>query len=224
MNENHTIAITDLSFTWPKENTPTLNIKSWRLPQGKSVFLYGRSGSGKSTLLNLIAGILHSQKGEVIIDGCNITKLKGSQCDEFRAKNIGLIFQQFNLIPYLSVADNIRLSQVFSNYPYNQQRLLDLTKKLDLAPSVLEQKANQLSVGQQQRVAVIRALYHEPKLIIADEPTSALDAETRDEFIELLLEQSKQNNSSVLFVSHDKSLAKHFDNELDLEQLNQAKS
>lgn len=224
MTEIHTIAIKDLRFSWPKIQSPTVAIDDWQLRQGQRLFLYGRSGSGKSTLLNLIAGILEPQVGSIEIDGQNIVNMSQRQRDQFRAKNIGIIFQQFNLIPYLSVTDNIRLGQTFSACDYQHERLLELVKKLDLNESVLQQQANQLSVGQQQRVAVIRALYHRPKLIIADEPTSALDAETRDEFIQLLLEQSTANNSTVLFVSHDKNLAKHFDQQLDLKQLNQIKA
>ncbi|MGH1440119.1 MAG: ABC transporter ATP-binding protein [Cellvibrionaceae bacterium] len=224
MTEIHTIAIKDLRFSWPKTQSPIVAIDDWQLRQGQRLFLYGRSGSGKSTLLNLIAGILEPQEGSIAIDGHNIVNMSQRQRDQFRAKNIGIIFQQFNLIPYLSVTDNIRLGQTFSACDYEHERLLELVKKLDLNESVLLQQANQLSVGQQQRVAVIRALYHRPKLIIADEPTSALDAETRDEFIQLLLEQSTANNSTVLFVSHDKNLAKHFDQQLDLNQLNQTKA
>jgi len=224
MTETHTIAIKDLRFSWPRSSEPMLVINDWQLRQGQRLFLYGRSGSGKSTLLNLIAGILEPQQGNIEIDGNNIAQLGARQRDQFRAKNVGIIFQQFNLIPYLSVVDNVRLGQTFSGSVYEHERLVQLIEKLGLPPDILQQQANQLSVGQQQRVAVIRALYHQPKLIIADEPTSALDAETRDEFIQLLLEQSTDNNSTVLFVSHDKNLARHFDQQLDLDDLNQVKA
>jgi len=237
MTEKTVIAIEDLSFSWTTKQSigskkrnpikPILDIPQWKIRPGQSIFLYGQSGSGKSTLLNLISGILQPQQGTITIGEQTISDIKPSQRDCFRAKNLGIIFQQFNLIPYLSVTDNIRLSQNFSGAEYNHQRLLDLTKRLGLSENILQQKANHLSVGQQQRVAVIRALYHRPKLIIADEPTSALDAETRDEFIQLLLEQNTEENnkekSSILFVSHDKSLASHFDQQIDINDLNKAK-
>ncbi|MFT6388879.1 MAG: putative ABC transport system ATP-binding protein [Cellvibrionaceae bacterium] len=241
MTEKPIIAIKDLIFSWPikqsigskKTNAikPILDIPNWEIQPGQSIFLYGRSGSGKSTLLNLISGILQPQQGTITINEQTISDIKPSQRDRFRAQNLGIIFQQFNLIPYLSVTDNIRLSQAFSGTEYDHQRLLELTKKLGLSENILQQKANQLSVGQQQRVAVIRALYHRPKLIIADEPTSALDAETRDEFIQLLLEQNneknteknKKENSSILFVSHDRSLASNFDQQIDINELNKAR-
>lgn len=234
MTEKPIIAIANLSFSWPTKNKSSLEIPEWKIHQGQGIFLYGRSGSGKSTLLNLISGILQPQQGSITIDGQKVSAMKPRQRDHFRAQNLGIIFQQFNLIPYLSVIDNIRLSQTFSGAEYNHERILELTGKLGLNTNILHQKANQLSVGQQQRVAVIRALYHRPKLIIADEPTSALDTDTRDEFIQLLLEQNAEQNtkkniegstttkSSILFVSHDRSLASNFDQQIDIEQLNKA--
>ncbi len=215
------ISINNLKYTWPKEQQPTINISKWNINPGERLFLYGRSGSGKSTLLNIVAGILQPQQGSIDICGKTLTQLSQRQRDKFRATHMGVIFQQFNLIPYLSVTDNIRLSQHFSQEEYSKDRLLLLMEQLGLHENLLLQQANQLSVGQQQRVAVARALYHQPKLIIADEPTSALDTETRDNFINLLLTQCKLNNSTVLFVSHDKTLSTHFDKLIDLQQLNE---
>lgn len=214
------ISMQDVKFQWAKADSPTVNIKKWRIDKGQSVFLYGRSGSGKSTLLNIIAGILEPQQGSVNILGQDITHLSQVQKDRFRARHMGVIFQQFNLIPYLSVVDNIQLSQTFSTAKRTKADMVHLIEQLGLSTDLLQRKANQLSIGQQQRVAVARALHHQPEIIIADEPTSALDTETRDEFIELLLQQAKTNNSTVLFVSHDKSLACYFDQVIDLQELN----
>jgi putative ABC transport system ATP-binding protein len=216
------ISMRDVKFYWPKATAPTLNINEWHVEKGQSVFIYGRSGSGKSTLLNILAGILEPQQGVVNILNENIINLKQVKKDRFRARHMGVIFQQFNLIPYLSVADNIQLSQTFSAAKRTQEQMIKLVNQLGLSESLLSRKANQLSVGQQQRVAVARALHHQPEIIIADEPTSALDTETRDEFIQLLLDQTKKNNSTVLFVSHDKNLASYFDQTIDLQQLNRA--
>ena len=214
------VSIEDVEFYWSKAVAPTLHIKEWHISKGQSVFLYGRSGSGKSTLLNIIAGILEPQQGVVSILDQDITHLGQVEKDRFRARHMGVIFQQFNLIPYLSVMDNIQLSQTFSAANRSKEQMVQLVEQLGLSADLLRRQANQLSVGQQQRVAVARALHHQPEIIIADEPTSALDAETRDEFIELLLQQAKTNNSAVLFVSHDKSLACYFDQSIDLQTLN----
>ena len=217
------ITLSDLSFRWSAHAAPAISITEWHIDKGQSIFLYGRSGSGKSTLLNILAGILQPEHGSVDILGKNIAQMSQQQKDRSRAKHIGAIFQQFNLIPYMSVSENIQLSHYFANIHPDNHRVSLLLKQLGLDDTYLDRKASQLSVGQQQRVAVARALYHQPDIIIADEPTSALDAETRDEFIRLLLEQTQTNNSTVLFVSHDKSLQPYFDQSVDLQQLNQSR-
>lgn len=216
------ISIRNLVYSWPKASNPILSIPEWQVDSGQKAFLYGRSGSGKSTLLNIVTGILQVKRGIVEVDGEDLIALNARQKDRFRAQYMGIIFQQFNLIPYLSVADNIRLSQFFSRQVYDKARLISLVEQLDLDTTLLHQKARELSVGQQQRVAVARALYHRPKLIIADEPTSALDADTRDTFIRLLLNQCEVNNSTVLFVSHDKTLEHYFDHSINLLDINHA--
>ncbi|MGH1487313.1 MAG: ABC transporter ATP-binding protein [Cellvibrionaceae bacterium] len=216
------ITLNDLSFRWSAQAAPTISVAEWHIDKGQSIFLYGRSGSGKSTLLNILAGILQPEHGSVDILGKDLVQMSQQQKDRFRAQHIGVIFQQFNLIPYMSVSENIQLSQYFAQTHPDKSRVSMLLNQLGLDDSYLNQKASQLSVGQQQRVAVARALYHQPEIIIADEPTSALDAETRDEFIKLLLEQAQTNNSTILFVSHDKSLQKHFDHSIDLQDLNQS--
>ncbi|MBX2808647.1 MAG: ATP-binding cassette domain-containing protein [Cellvibrionaceae bacterium] len=243
MKKHAVIAIEDLAFSWsasarsspaaPDADTagidrvgagprPLLRIPHWQLAAGERLFLYGRSGTGKSTLLSIVSGILRAQHGTVSVLGQNLGALSQRQRDKYRAVNMGIIFQQFNLLPYLSVIDNIRLSQTFSGSEFSLERIHTLLTQLELPSTVFSQKAETLSVGQQQRVAVARALYHRPAIIIADEPTSALDAQTRDGFIELLLQQSRQYNSAVLFVSHDERLATHFDTRVDLQQLNAA--
>ncbi len=215
---NKAIDISQLRFNWGEKNI--LNIDTWQLNQGERCFIYGRSGTGKSTLLNIIAGMLQAQQGNILVFGHDLNKLSTRQRDRFRAKNMGVIFQQFNLLPYLSVVDNIHLSQHFAKYHIDAAYFKQLLDALELSNALLKQKAYQLSVGQQQRVAVARALIHRPPLIIADEPTSALDEETRDGFMSLLLSLCKQNNSTLLFVSHDKTLAHHFDQQVDLKILN----
>lgn len=216
------IVIDHLEFSFPGARKPCLCIDNWQVGKGERLFLYGRSGSGKTTLLNIVSGILPAQHGSVSVLGNNIADFSQRRRDSYRANNMGIIFQQFNLVPYLTVVDNIRLSQTFANSRASLKRIHALLEQLALEPALFKRKACALSVGQQQRVAVARALYHQPGIILADEPTSALDAETRDSFIQLLLAQSQQSNSTVLFVSHDKSLATQFDAQVDLQHLNSA--
>ncbi|MBC54499.1 MAG: hypothetical protein CMQ34_11760 [Gammaproteobacteria bacterium] len=219
-SSTHAISIRDLHFAWRTGDADLLQISQWQIRAGERVFLHGPSGSGKSTLLNLICGIATPDKGSVTIAGTELGGLSGSQRDRFRARSIGVIFQQFNLIPYLSVLDNVRLAATFTGLPGGtDQRAAGLIEQLGLN-SARHTKACHLSVGQQQRVAIARALLNSPPLIIADEPTSALDAAARDAFISTLLDCSAQAGSTVLVVSHDHSLATHFDNTVDLRALN----
>jgi putative ABC transport system ATP-binding protein len=185
------------------------------------LFLHGPSGSGKSTLLNLIGGVLLAARGSVSLLGQPLGELSASRRDAFRADHLGFIFQQFNLIPYLSVLDNVLLPCRFSarrakriSEPGAEARRL--LSALDLDPALLSRPAAELSVGQQQRVAAARALIGQPEILIADEPTSALDAERQSAFVELLLNEARQAGSAVVFVSHDLRLATHFEHSLAL--------
>ncbi len=212
------LSIDDLSFTWSNNPNFTLNIPKWQVKANEKVFLYGRSGEGKSTLLNLIAGIHTGYSGMLQVLGQDLAKLSNRQRDIFRANNIGVIFQQFNLLPYLTGQQNILLAQQFKHSDKaSQQDLQQICDALELHTSLLNQKAKQLSVGQQQRVAVARALLGKPQLILADEPTSALDTESRESFINLLLEVA--GTASVIFVSHDLTLASYFDKQIKLTEL-----
>jgi putative ABC transport system ATP-binding protein len=221
---SYSLSIQDLFFTWSKQSDFALRIPNWQVKTGEKVFLYGRSGEGKSTLLNLISGIENRYTGNIQVLGQDMAKLSQRQKDTFRANNIGIIFQQFNLLPYLSAEQNILLAQRFKSVnkaPHSGQ-LAAICERLELSRNLLNQKAIELSVGQQQRVAVARALYATPALIIADEPTSALDTQTREQFIQLLLDCAQ--TSTVVFVSHDMSLASHFDQQLALADLQQPRS
>ena len=220
----HSLSIKDLFFTWSKQSDFSLRIPNWQVSSGEKVFLYGRSGEGKSTLLNLICGIQNNYSGHIQVLGQDMATLKQRQKDAFRANNIGIIFQQFNLLPYLSAEQNVLLAQRFrrASPAPESEALATIYDRLELSPNLLQQKAEELSVGQQQRVAVARALYGAPSLIIADEPTSALDSQTREQFIHLLLDCAE--SSTVIFVSHDMSLASHFDKKVGLTELQQHRS
>jgi putative ABC transport system ATP-binding protein len=214
------INITDLKFCWKKKSSFQLTIPYWQVKEGQNLFMFGRSGSGKSTFLSLLSGVVSGYSGQLEILGRDISRMSASQRDQFRANNIGMIFQQFNLLPYLSGLQNIQLGQYFASKSnrFDGQLFQQLCEKLKLSSELLMQTASSMSVGQQQRIAVARALINRPQLIIADEPTSALDTEMRDEFIQLLLDCAQQ--STVIFVSHDRSLASHFNQRMDLADLN----
>lgn len=222
------VRITDLRFSWPGQ-PPLLDISTFQLNAGERLFLRGPSGSGKSTLLGLIAGVLEASQGEISVLGRDMTKLSGSQRDQVRADHLGVIFQLFNLVPYLSVIQNVILPCRFSKRRQNEvsaaggadQEARRLLVQLGLDdPDLLARNVTDLSVGQQQRVAAARALIGNPSLIIADEPTSALDADTRDRFIDLLSREAQKTNAALLFVSHDGGLASLFDRALDLSEIN----
>ncbi|WP_434997227.1 ABC transporter ATP-binding protein [Vibrio scophthalmi] len=227
-SQSKVIALQQVEFTWPGGDKPTLAIKKLDVHRGEHLFIKGPSGCGKSTLLGLLTGINQAQQGSVTILGEEQGQLNSRQRDRFRADNIGYIFQQFNLLPYLSVIENVILPCQFSTQRKQRVevdlalRAQDLLEKLHLSPALLHKPVVELSIGQQQRVAAARALIGSPPLIIADEPTSSLDHDNRTAFIELLLEQVNQVNATLVFVSHDPTLEALFDRSLDLRLINQA--
>lgn len=219
------IALTDLLFRWPGQACPCLDIPSFRILPGERVFLHGPSGCGKSSLLNVIGGVAQPEAGRVELLGQDIVRLSGRQRDAFRADHIGFIFQQFNLLPWMSAVDNVVLPCVFS--PRRARRVGDapaaarrLLARLDLAGALSSKPAAALSVGQQQRVAVARALIGNPEIVVADEPTSALDAMRQRSFIDLLLAETASIDAALLFVSHDLRLAARFDRVIDFATIN----
>lgn len=221
------IELSDLTFHWPNQKELTINIPFFSQKQGNKLFIKGPSGSGKSTLLSLLTGIVSPTSGSVIINGTDINHLSSNQRDSFRADNIGYIFQQFNLLPYLSVIDNVVLPYQFSSKSKLSKKELRqeaerLLTQLQLPHSHFDRPITDLSIGQQQRVAAARAFIGKPTLIIADEPTSALDHETRFAFIKLLMNECENSQASLLFVSHDPSLESLFDQSIDLRTLNTA--
>lgn len=213
------LQIKNLEFSYGENQI--LQIPELQIQQAEKVFLLGPSGSGKSTLLELIAGILKPSGGDLILNGENISSFSLSQLDHFRAENIGYIFQSFNLIPFLSVIENIQLPFLFQKKSYDSDLLKNLVESLGLT-SFVNRAVSQLSVGQQQRVAVARALLKRPKLILADEPTSALDYDHREGFLKLLFQLCQKEKITLLFVSHDRSIEKLFDRTVNLKDINKA--
>lgn len=224
------IEIKDLGFAWRDGQAPVLSIASFRILEQERVFIKGPSGCGKSTLLSLLGGVIHPQMGDIRVLDQPLGALSQSGRDRFRADHIGFVFQMFNLIPYLSVIDNVTLPCRFSErrrqradgHSTIENEAVRLLDHLGLGDGGITAKAaTDLSVGQQQRVAVARALIGSPEILIADEPTSALDSDLRDAFIRLLMTECSANGTTLLFVSHDAGLAPHFDRVIDFEQINQ---
>jgi putative ABC transport system ATP-binding protein len=221
------LKLCNLVFAWPGGEI-LLDFEHLELARGERAFLAGSSGSGKSTLLGIVGGILKPRAGSVEVLGTRIDRMPAGHADRFRGDHIGFVFQSFNLLPYLSVLANVLLPLQFSparrlrvESPKNEaHRLLSALGLGDR--KVLAQPVNELSIGQQQRVAAARALIGRPELLIADEPTSSLDADTREDFLTLLMDECRTFGSSVLFVSHDRGLARLFDRRIDMAVLNPA--
>ncbi|MEW6513795.1 MAG: ABC transporter ATP-binding protein [Pseudomonadota bacterium] len=221
------LTLTDLIYRWPRQPAPCLDIPHFEIAAGERVFLRGPSGGGKSTLLAVLGGVALPNSGTVTLLGERLDTLSSRARDRFRADHIGFIFQQFNLLPWLSALDNVLLPCTFS--ARRAARAGDarataeqLLTHLDLAPGLWHQPAAELSVGQQQRVAAARALIGKPEIVLADEPTSALDAPRQQRFIDLLLAETRAAGAALLFVSHDDRLAAHFDRRVTLAEINRA--
>ncbi len=225
-NETHpsAISLTNVAFDWPGQRFG-LVVDSFEVATGATVLLLGESGSGKSTLLSLITGVLSPSRGSVVIEGQDLSTLSSARRDRFRADTFGIIFQMFNLLPYATALDNILVPLHFS--PNRRSRCksgrgdaLALTSALGLSePDVVRGAASRLSVGQQQRVAVARAMIGRPPIVIADEPTSALDTDRQEEFITLVFDQVREAGSTLLMVTHDTGLAQYFDRVVTLNEI-----
>ncbi|OUR94989.1 methionine ABC transporter ATP-binding protein [Gammaproteobacteria bacterium 42_54_T18] len=227
------ITIQNLRFRWPGNSVDTLSIEMLNIKAGEKVFIRGASGAGKTTLLNLLSGVAEANSGLISVLGHEIKRLRPAARDHFRAQHIGYIFQAFNLIPYLTMVQNVALACHFSKE--RKQRVLKRATSLDAEihrlldhlelndERLLHKPVTTLSIGQQQRVAAARALIGQPELIIADEPTSALDSDRRQRFLELLFQEVENCGSTLVFVSHDASLEKLFDRSVRLSELKQAR-
>jgi putative ABC transport system ATP-binding protein len=225
------VRIAGLRFAWPAQSAPCLEIPELVVHEGERIFVHGASGSGKSTLLALLGGVLTPQAGSVEVLGTELSALEPSRRDRFRCDHVGFVFQLFNLVPYLSVLDNVMLPCRFSARRRARcvatggsvrDEALRLLSHLDLEASLLGREVTDLSVGQQQRVAAARALLGRPEIVVADEPTSALDADRQHAFLQLLTDECTAAGATLLFVSHDRRLASRFTREVDLHAINRA--
>ncbi|MDH1065597.1 ABC transporter ATP-binding protein [Pseudomonas sp. GD03985] len=224
------IELSDLGFAWPGQ-AELLDIPAFTLRRGESLFLKGPSGSGKTTLLGLLGGVQKPGRGSLRLLGQELSSLSSGARDRFRVDHTGYIFQQFNLLPFLSVRENVELPCRFSKSRARRAAerhgsvdaaATRLLEHLGLKAELLQRRADSLSIGQQQRVAAARALIGQPELVIADEPTSALDHDAREAFLQLLFAECRAAGASLLFVSHDQSLAPLFDRSVSLAELNRA--
>lgn len=220
------IDVQDLRFAYG--DRPVLEIPALRVDAGSSVLLRGASGGGKSTLLGVLAGVLRARQGRVDVAGNSLHAMNGPARDRFRADQLGVIFQQFNLLPFLSVRENIALGLRFSRLRRQRvgaaldEEIARLLQSLQIDPTLMDRPAGRLSVGQQQRVAAARALIGRPQVLLADEPTSALDRHAADAFVRLMTRQCQACGTTALVVSHDESLQPLFDRVIVLAEINHA--
>jgi ABC-type lipoprotein export system ATPase subunit len=218
------LEISGLRFNYPSSFNGSapgwiIDIPSLTLARTEQLLLTGRSGRGKSTLLHLIAGLLDPAAGAIRVAGRDIHSLRGHQRDLFRGRHIGMIFQTFNLLHGFSALENVMAALMFSEVPRREHRTraADLLRSLEIAD--LHKTPEQLSVGQQQRVAVARAVVCEPELVLADEPTASLDPENSEAAMELIQETCRKRGAALLCTSHDPSLAARFTRRDSLEAL-----
>jgi putative ABC transport system ATP-binding protein len=226
------VELSNVTFQWPTGNAPVLEISHFSVGTGERLLVSGPSGSGKTTLLNLLGGVTIPDAGMVSILGTRLDRLSAAERDSFRADHVGIIFQLFNLVPYLSLVENVLLPCRFSARRSAQATARDgdpvsaarrLLAGMGLPDALMTGRSvTELSVGQQQRVAAARALIGAPELLIADEPTSALDDDARQSFLDLLFESAATEGQTLILVSHDRRMEAVFDRHVSLADLNGA--
>lgn len=207
------ISTKNITFSYNKDQTfimPDLFCQA-----GSTILVTGNSGKGKTTYLHILAGLLQPNSGEIVIDNKEITHLKGSKADKFRGKNIGVVFQKSHFIASLSVLENLEMASWLATGKKHKIRAKELLQKLDISEQA-HKLPSQLSVGQQQRVSIARALMNEPKVLLADEPTSSLDDKNADNVIELLETLSKEYKTALIIVTHDNRIKEKFTNQITM--------
>jgi putative ABC transport system ATP-binding protein len=193
----------------------TISFQDWQITDGDQWLLLGASGSGKTTLLHILTGILRPKAGLVKINETSIYELSSRALDQFRGRNIGIIFQRPHLIKSLTIAENLQMAQSFANLPEDTQRISEVLSSLGIADKS-GSYPSELSQGQLQRVSIARAVINKPALLIADEPTSSLDDSNTAGVLQLLMEQSQINKATLIVATHDKRVKEAFTNTYEL--------
>lgn len=204
-----------------RSRLPVLDVPSFFIADGEQTVLIGESGGGKTTFLHCIAGIMAPTSGSVSIDGIGVSELSEAGRDRVRAAKLGYVFQTFNLLAGFTALENVRLGMAFANKRHDKNRAMELLRRVGLGDR-MHHKPAALSVGQQQRVAVARALANKPRLLLADEPTANIDPGNQQKIIDLIRECCREENVAILMVTHSLQVAEQFDRVEKLDQINRA--
>jgi putative ABC transport system ATP-binding protein len=218
------LQVTDLVKSFPQPGggqLTVLDVQDFQIAAGEQVALIGQSGGGKTTLLHLIAGLLTPTSGSIRVDNTDLTRLSEQGRDRFRASTIGYVFQTFNLLPAFSAIENVRLGMTFGHGRHDAARASQLLARVGLADRA-HYRPNQLSVGQQQRVAIARSLAGKPQLLLADEPTANVDPVSADSVLQLIRDTCHDENVALLIVTHSLDVAERFDRIDKLDAINRA--
>jgi ABC-type lipoprotein export system ATPase subunit len=207
------LEVNQISYSY--DGSETLSFPSFSCKQGEQLLILGPSGSGKTTLLHLLAGLLQPKQGEIKLNGTNINELASWKLDKFRGRNIGIVFQRSHFLGSLTVKKNLLMAQKLAHVKANKAHLQSLLERLNVAHKI-NAKPHRLSIGEQQRISIARALLNSPSLIVADEPTSALDDNNCEEVITLLEQQAKEHKAALVIVTHDNRLKERFSNIIEL--------
>ena len=207
------ISVKSVSHEYPSGHR--IKFKDWMVKDGEQWLLLGAAGSGKTTLLHILTGILKPSQGQVNMDATSIYELSSKELDQFRGRNIGIVFQRPHLIKSLSISENLLMAQSFAKLPENEDRVNEVLNSLGIADKKNAYQ-KELSQGQLQRVSIARAVINKPALLIADEPTSSLDDKNASAVLELLLEQSGLNHATLIVATHDKRVKDAFTNTYEL--------
>lgn len=207
------ISAENITFSYSKEQSFIL--PNLYCSEGSTILITGDSGKGKTTYLHILAGLLKPSTGRILIDGTDIVSLKEGRGDKFRGQNIGLVFQKSHFISALTVLENLEMASWLANGKKNTTRAKRLLEQLDIEKQA-HKLPSQLSIGQQQRVSIARALMNEPKVLLADEPTSSLDDKNAEKVIELLTSLSKEYKAALVIVTHDRRIKERFINQITL--------
>lgn len=208
------IQTNDLTFQY-KKGKQTFNFPDIDVKKQENLLILGKSGVGKTTFLHLLAGLLTPVSGKVRIDRTTINSFSASKLDEFRGKNIGLVFQKNHAVKSLSVVENLQARLFFSKKKVNNTKIDELLQQLNIY-NCKNSKVNELSQGQLQRLGIALSVIHNPMVILADEPTSSLDDDNCKSVIELLLQQAKQTDASLIVITHDQRIKPYFQNSITL--------